>query len=618
MEINKYILRKVIPILFILSCLAMASNAFAATRQVLILHDSSGPTGHVGKEFAIMLENLLGHFDADVTVMPVSSYTGGLIDSQDATFYIGSTFDEAGFFEDGSSEQQSYSSFIQEAASTPKTLVWLNYNLAKIAQEWNTAWGAESFSEKTGYKYIGALNRSFNRVKYKNVELNKGVVWANPGANLDGCIKESETLHACATELNTIEITDTSKAKVFATALTTIEQGIGEHAYITRSGNFWFVGDIPMLHFSEEDRYLAFADVLHDMLNTGVTEQPPTALLRLEDVSAGSNPVLLKTVLEYLDAEKIPFSVALIPVYDDPNGKNTKLTGGIQHIELPQSEVANILQPYYQKNLASIITHGYTHQYSNLDNPFDGVSGRDYEFYRVTIDPADNSLKFTGPVPEDSAEWANDRMTQAGNTMNRANFKSFAWEAPHYLASKTDFLEIKKLFPVHYGRMGYFTEEGPNARVINQLFPYVIERDAYGYFQLPENIGNIQKTALPGFRLLLPEDLIRHAEKMKVVRDGVASFYYHPFIGTEDLKKTIDGIKALGYTFKAPCSLSPSGCPDPSTATEASSSTNGSEETNSGISSNNKADDGGGSTGFFWLLFIASIRMVRYSQRPNA
>jgi len=138
----------------------------------------------------------------------------------------------------------------------------------------------------------------------------------------------------------------------------------------------------------------------------------------------------------------------------------------------------------------------------------------------------------------------------------------------------------------------------------------VIKKDSYGYYQIPENIGNIQTTPRAGFRVALPEDLIRSAEKMKVVRDGIASFYYHPFLGTEDLGKTIAGIKELGYTFKAACSLTPEGCPDPGTeATDAPQCSGVDVNSDSGAAANS---DGGGSSGVLWLLLMAGVRLRAY------
>ena len=56
---------------------------------------------------------------------------------------------------------------------------------------------------------------------------------------------------------------------------------------------------------------------------------------------------------------------------------------------------------------------------------------------------------------------------------------------------------------------------------------------------------------------------ILNAKYAKTVRDGVASFFFHPFwlepeLGTpgfEDFKKTVEGISALGFTWIAPSKI---------------------------------------------------------------
>lgn len=50
-------------------------------------------------------------------------------------------------------------------------------------------------------------------------------------------------------------------------------------------------------------------------------------------------------------------------------------------------------------------------------------------------------------------------------------------------------------------------------------------------------------------------DLIASAKANLAVRDGFASFFYHPYYPVQPLKDTIDGIKALGYTFVSPAAL---------------------------------------------------------------
>ncbi len=553
MRISKFGTKAIFSFFCLLVFLGNSHAVYAAKKKILILHDSSGQWGYLGKEYAIMLGNLLGHFKTKITTEPVSSYSPGEMNNKDATFYIGSTYDEEGYLPADSSQKQSYKSFLNDAATTRKPIVWINHNLEELSRNWNPDWGATSFDEKLGYKYIGIKNDKFNRIEYKGVELNKGVIsWVNPGSDLTGCIEEGGTAYACSTRLQTITITDPNKVEVKATAYSSLIPDAAKQPYITRSDNFWFIGDMPFSFISEEDRYLAFADVLHDIIGSGIGQQPLQAIVRLEDVSPGIDPVSLKEVMSYLQSENVPFAVAAISVFNDPKGIQSD--GVPTTVALPNSEIAATIKPFYKNGYASIVAHGLTHQFGNLDNPYNALSGDDFEFYRVTIN-GDNSLNFLGAVPDDSRHWARKRMRVAKAALRKAHFKAFAWEAPHYFATEIDNKAIRSVFSTHYGRTVYFNSEGPAGRHIGQFYPYVIRKDRYRSRQIPENLGNIEPTPFLGYRPLLPADLLRHAKKIKVVRDSVASFFYHPYLGTGYLTEVIQGLKSMGYQFIQPCSL---------------------------------------------------------------
>ncbi|KIM02644.1 MAG: hypothetical protein KU29_14065 [Sulfurovum sp. FS06-10] len=73
----------------------------------------------------------------------------------------------------------------------------------------------------------------------------------------------------------------------------------------------------------------------------------------------------------------------------------------------------------------------------------------------------------------------------------------------------------------------------------------------YGQTIIPEDIHNVVDVPNEGYRALMPSDTIHFAEKLKVVRDGVASFYYHPYLRDTHLSEIVDGLQSAGYTFVA-------------------------------------------------------------------
>ena len=49
--------------------------------------------------------------------------------------------------------------------------------------------------------------------------------------------------------------------------------------------------------------------------------------------------------------------------------------------------------------------------------------------------------------------------------------------------------------------------------------------------------------------------LIRLIGKNLVVRDGFASFFFHPYLDISYLQQAVSGLRAVGYTFVSPASL---------------------------------------------------------------
>ena len=291
-------------------------------QNVLILYDTAGSYGDQGKINALLLENLLGHFDINITSKPAEEYTANEMDEHNIStvFYLGTTFDVLDYYTADSNESTSYMNFYQDAATQNKTVVWINYNLELLEEAWETnSWENSTFEEKTGFTSFGSYF-DYTRVSYKDTELFKGVIpFLTPGSDPTNCELEPEieNAYACALELNTILITDNNKTSILAESNSTLDSSIENEPYITHGGNFWFVGDVPFTYMSEEDRYLAFADILHDMLGIAHNESHK-AIVRLEDVNAKTSLSDLMAIADYMQSQSIPFNVATIPQYEDP------------------------------------------------------------------------------------------------------------------------------------------------------------------------------------------------------------------------------------------------------------------------------------------------------------
>jgi uncharacterized protein YdaL len=537
-------------ILALVACLGFAAGAQAQTvaaPKVLALYDQPSGTewDKLGFAYAIMLRNLLGHFDAQVDLVPVQQYTPGAVNNYTATFYLGAAYDH-----------QLPAAFLSDAVSTTKTVVWFKYNLWQLA--WNPTY---NFTATKGINLAGLHGLSaqptpsnpkppfFDTVKYKGLDFvkyyqydaAKNVVTADP-------------------DIGWVTIADATKAQSVVTIASPNTRETSP--YIARSGNFWYVADLPFSFIGPRDRYLVFADVLHDMLGI---DHPfyHKAMVRLEDVGAMVSVQAMKTLSDYLSSKAIPFSVAVIPRYVDPMGL---YNGGVrQEVALSQAKNLQTALNYARSKGGELVMHGFTHQYGSMKNPHTGVSGDDYEFWNIV----DNTY-----FPEDSPSWAYGRLNNGLRDMKALGYTPMAWEAPHYHASAATARTAPQLFTKTYQRAVYFTADKPRMTAsvgkdygVGQFYPYTIYHDYYGQRVIPENLGNIEydistidPTSNYNYRA---EDLILNAKYAKTVRDGAASFFFHPFWlepelntpGLQDLQKTVDGITALGFTWVAPSKL---------------------------------------------------------------
>jgi uncharacterized protein YdaL len=490
------------------------AQATAASARTLVLYDTSGAWGWLGELYATMTANLTSQFGA-WTAKPVTAYTAGEVNQYTATIYVGSTYDEP-----------LPAAFLDDVTTSSRPVIWMYDNI------WQLTARHPTFQRTYGWMWSSFDLSAVDTVVYKGRSLSR-----DP-SNQAGVMNYA-AVGAGVQVLATARRTDGS---TFPWAL--------------RSGNLTYVGEIPFVYFNEGDRMMAFADMLFDALDPARPERH-RALVRLEDISADSDPTELRAIGDYLASKAIPFSFGVSPRYKDLLGFYNN--GSPQTIRLDQQRAVVDAIKYLQSKGGVMLEHGWTHQYSNIANPYDGVTGDDFEFYRV-VENADHTLTWVGPVREDSAAWNRSRIDGAAGDFRRAGLATPAiFEFPHYTGSATAYREVAKVFGVRYERSLYFRgvlSGGPvdHSRLVGQLFPYVV-RDVYGTKVLPENVGNVEPEDWFQYKARLPAQIIRDAERNLVVRDGFASFYFHPFFDIGYLKQTVEGIQAAGYTFVSPASL---------------------------------------------------------------
>jgi uncharacterized protein YdaL len=343
------------------------------------------------------------------------------------------------------------------------------------------------FKSKIGFQLSGpGISKGFTSVNYKGTSLTKNDPSISP-----------------------IEILDPSKPKVLATAQSTGGQLL---PYIIHTDDFWYCADSPFSFAEEGDRYLVFCDVLHDFFKMPHQEERK-ALLRLEDISVDDDPAELRSTADYLYDRKIPFQISLIPIFVSPEDKSEIFLSD-------RPEFVRAIKYMVSKG-GSVVMHGVTHQ-------FRGRSGDDYEFWDEYSDRA---------TLNDSRELVKKKLRLGLDECFKNGIYPLTWETPHYGASQLDYRAFSEYFNSAYDRnMSVDRAES------GHFFPYTTV-DRFGRFIIPENLGYIPKEKPD------PEILIKNCERMKVVRDGVASFFFHTFLDREHLERSLDGIEELGYRF---------------------------------------------------------------------
>lgn len=514
-----YVNMNILSIMVKLCCLLLLSTIIIAPAQgqvnpqksVLVLYDSLDDYNHAGSLYSQLLCNMLSQFQSTVTTSPIENYTSGMLSQYDVSFYLG---------------VRAYNvlpvDFLADVLSNTNTFCWINDNLWQLA--WtitdSTTYHNDAFMQRFGAQYWGRDNSEYMTVQYKGRTLERPIF---------------------NTYLNYLYPYDAMTTTVYATAMAT--NGT-TGAYITKMDNMWYIADNPFTNTQHKDRYLAFADILFDILDIQRAERH-RGLVRIEDVSGITDPLRLRQIADILWGEKVPFVVSVIPEFQNPFGE---WNDGIpQTVMLSDAPAVVSALKYMQQKGGQLLQHGTTHQMDNTRNPYNGFSGDDYEFYRLGLDVNGNII-YQGPMPGDSAEWARQRIQRGKDNLASVGITAMGWNTPHYIASYIDNTVFPTFYRMEFCRGLYYSEiDTPdNTYFLQQIAPYIFQHDSYGAKRMPETLGYVDPGNFPNNAL---EEMVQRADANLVVRDGWASFYFHPYLDLNYLKSLVRSIKGLGYTF---------------------------------------------------------------------
>lgn len=536
---------------------------------VQVFYDKTNDDVMLGRSYALMIINLLGHFPEHQPILgPIELYKKGDLERCVASFYVGLTKDNT-----------LPADFINDYKTTTKQMIWLGYNISQLDTEFEKTFGYKTFEYTTLDKTHLTPDPENKPTFFRDI-LYKGETWKKYNEWIDATHKDLD---------GSFELVKlTGKTTSVATVL-----GEAKHSYTgeiipwaLQNANKFYIAEVPLSYFHEGDRYFPFTDMMFDFLKEQPKHNAKNAYIRLEDIGPGTDLPHLKEAMDILKKLNVTPHVNIYPIFKDPlNAYELGYTEKRMENDRPFSDA--IVK--YKNEGANYIWHGITHQYSDIKNPFTGASGDDYEFW--------NSVT-QSPIAEDSITYVLNKFEDGFKSFMTIDLSPKIWVTPHYEESALDNVMTGQMFPWMVSRSVYIDNkiaglpdrspaiyfDTKNAAASNaarrdffknlvvtpnpiirfgQIFPYEIWGDIFRQRIIPENLGNVEPALSNQVQFVRTVDaLLADAKRNLVLRDAWAAMFYHPFLldpkdnpankdasKPKDLERLVSGIQAMGYTF---------------------------------------------------------------------
>lgn len=389
--------------------------------------------------------------------------------------------------------------------------------------------------------YVGFINKKLPTNLIEQMENYKGKV-VFFGNNVEQLKKRydfvsttgTETIHsvsiANSTIKSVIEETRSITKLIVGKNQTILAFGDETKPLIIKDNNSYYVGT-TIFHNPVD---MVIGEALYDVFEREPKDER-VKYLRLEDIHPKTDVKNLKNIATYLKNQEIPYLMAVIPVYTSPSTKEE-----IRLSDVP--ELVEVLQ-YMQKNGASLILHGYKHQYRENE------TGEGFEFWDVENNRPVYQAKedeIVSATNEDEQvkledferEYFLHAIQNGVEEMVSHRLYPLAFEAPHYSMSQAGYEILSEYFSTYVGHLQITDQSWKET-----YGPITSGKPSYlhGMTLIPVTMGyidrNIQNSNHP-FEVSLT-NMKSMGEDVSQYSDAYLAAFYHPYLGLDPLKEVL-------------------------------------------------------------------------------
>ncbi len=426
--------------------------------RALIIHTGGSNSRGKGSRSSKAIRSYLGHFGIEAEVIEARNYSPGLMDTYRWIFYV------------GSEREKVNKDLARDVESTTKKVVWIDNNVRQLDPSFFRLGGftVKSHREKSrliDYKdtLLPPGDKTVNRIKI-----------ANPKRNI-------------------------VYSKVFLTRTKSAP-------YIINSRNFWYIADNPFAHPKDGGAYMVFADILHNVIEDHPHERQ--AVIRIDGVNPRTDPEQLRTLINFLHINQMPFAISVTPVF--------KKNGAAAPVRLhKKTKLTKVIKEAEEKG-GVIVLNGYAHQLKKK-------TGTEREFGAIE-----------GLTVSEVRARTTRRLQAAQEEMKRSGFTTKFWHTPFYQAAPADYQVFRRNFRYAFERS---VEPPP---------PYKVGENAYGQLLVQENLGLERSGEAKKNRVS------EKAWRMRVVRDAYAGFTVKPETDLAAISTLVEKMQEMNYEFVSP------------------------------------------------------------------